>query len=43
MIAEKFWSKNQFPIIYENNQPKALIVDMKSFEKIEMILDNLMN
>jgi len=43
MIIEKFWSKDHFPVVYENNKAKAVLVDMVSFEKIEMILDNLMN
>ncbi|HAO22817.1 MAG: hypothetical protein BWK80_31880 [Desulfobacteraceae bacterium IS3] len=43
MIAEAFWSKSHFPVVYENNQAKAVIVDMESFEKIQLILDNLLN
>ncbi len=43
MITEKFWSKERFPVVYENNMAKAVMVDMVSFEKIEMILDNLIN
>lgn len=43
MIAEKFWSKGRFPVVYENNEAKAVMVDMESFEKVEIILDNLMN
>ena len=41
MIPEKFWSKNRFPIVYQDNEPKAVMVDMDSFDKIELILDNL--
>ena len=41
MIPEKFWSKNRFPIVYQDNEPKAVMVDMASFDKIELILDNL--
>jgi hypothetical protein len=43
MIAQKFWSKERFPIVYEHDQAKAIIVDISSFEKIEMILDNVLN
>jgi PHD/YefM family antitoxin component YafN of YafNO toxin-antitoxin module len=43
MITEKFWSKDRFPLVYENNEPKAVIIDMKTFEKIDLILNNLMN
>ncbi len=40
---EKFWSGDRFPVVYENNEAKAVIVDMATFKKIGMILDNLMN
>ncbi|QTA80918.1 Uncharacterized protein dnl_32350 [Desulfonema limicola] len=43
MISERFWSKEHFPVVYENNTAKAVMVDIISFEKIEIILDNLMN
>ncbi len=43
MFAEKFWSKDRFPVVYENDQAKAVMVDVESFDKIELILDNLMN
>jgi hypothetical protein len=43
MITQKFWSKERFPIVYEHDQAKAIIIDIGSFEKIEMILDNLLN
>ncbi|MDM8551954.1 hypothetical protein QUF72_17855 [Desulfobacterales bacterium HSG2] len=43
MLIEKFWSKDRFPVVYEKNEAKAVIVDMATFEKVEMILDNLMN
>jgi hypothetical protein len=43
MLVEKFWSEDRFPTVYENNQPKAVMVDMQTFEKIGIILDNLMN
>ncbi len=43
MLAEKFWSKDRFPLVYENDEAKAVIIDMKTFEKIDLILNNLMN
>ena len=43
MLTEKFWSKDRFPVLYEDNEAKAVMVDMATFEKVEMILDNLMN
>ncbi|MCP4112033.1 MAG: hypothetical protein GY749_41985 [Desulfobacteraceae bacterium] len=43
MMIEKLWSADLFPIVYENDKAKAVIVDMESFEKLEMILDNLVN
>ena len=42
MITENFWSINRFPILYENNIPKAVMVDIESYKKIGMILDSLM-
>jgi len=43
MLAQKFWSKDRFPIVYEHDHAKAVIVDIGSFEKIEMILNNLIS
>ena len=43
MLAQKIWSKDRFPVVYEHDQAKAVLVDIGSFEKIEMILDNLLN
>jgi len=43
MITEKFWSKNRFPIVYENDEEKAIMIDIESYKKIELILDNLIN
>ncbi len=43
MIPEKFWSEDRFPVVYENHHAKAVMVDMDSFRKVEMILDNLMH
>ena len=43
MLAQNFWSKDRFPVVYEQDREKAVIVDIGSFEKIEMILDDLLN
>jgi len=43
MLAQTFWAKERFPVVYEHERVKAVIVDIRSFEKIEMILDNLLN
>ena len=43
MQTQKFWSTDRFPVVYQNNESIALMVDMESFEKIEIILDNLIN
>ncbi|MBN1450460.1 MAG: hypothetical protein JW963_05540 [Anaerolineales bacterium] len=43
MLAQRFWSKDRFPMVSEHHREKAVIVDISSFEKIEMILDNLLN
>ena len=43
MIADKIWSRDRFPVLYENEEPKAFLVDVKSFEKIERLLDNVFN
>jgi len=43
LLAQKFWSKKRFPVVYEHDHENAVIVDIGSFEKIEMILDNLLN
>lgn len=42
MITENFWSINRFPILYENNVPKAVMVDIESYKKIGTLLDSLM-
>ena len=37
------WRANQFPILYEHGQPKAVVVDLETFKRLELILDNLLN
>ena len=43
IMTERFWSKEHFPIVYEHNRIKAVMVDIESFEKIELIMDNLIH
>lgn len=43
MLVQNFWSKSRFPIVYEHECEKAVLVDIDSFKKIETILDNLLN
>lgn len=37
------WDRERFPIVYEGNEAKAVLVDITSFTQIELILDNLLN
>jgi hypothetical protein len=37
------WNVEQFPILYEGNQPKAVLVDIDTFRQLDFVLDNLMN
>lgn len=37
------WQADQFPVLYEHGQPKAVIVDLETFKRLELILDNLLN
>jgi len=34
---------DQFPIVYEGGEAKAVLVDVASFAQIELIIDNLLN
>jgi hypothetical protein len=36
-------TQKHYPVIYEADQPTAVVVDIESFRQIEMILDNLLN
>jgi uncharacterized protein (DUF433 family) len=36
------WESEQFPIVYENQQPKAVLVDIATFRKLTLLLDNLL-
>ena len=37
------WTLSQFPVVYESSQPKAVLVDIDTFRRLEFILDNLLN
>jgi hypothetical protein len=37
------WTMSQFPVVYEGNQPKAVLVDIDTFRRLEFMLDNLLN
>jgi len=37
------WRADQFPVLYEHGQPKAVVVDLETFKRLELILDNLLN
>ena len=42
-ISSNLWNRNRFPIVYEGDEAKAVLVDVESFTQIELILDNLFN
>ncbi|MCK6626586.1 MAG: hypothetical protein L6R45_15585 [Anaerolineae bacterium] len=42
-VSSNLWNRNRFPIVYEGNEAKAVLVDVESFTQIELILDNLFN
>ncbi len=37
------WTLDRFPVVYDQGEPKAVLVDVASFGKIQTILDNLMD
>jgi hypothetical protein len=37
------WQVDRFPILCEQGQPKAVVVDMETFKRLELVLDNLLN
>lgn len=43
MIATPFWNRERFPVVYQGNEVKTILVDITSFSQIEIILDNLLN
>lgn len=36
-------SFSRFPVVYEGDEMKAVLVDIKSFTQIRLILENLLN
>lgn len=43
MAHAAFWLQDRFPIVYEGGVAKAALVDITSFNQMEMILENLLN
>jgi len=43
MAETTFWIRERFPIVYEEGEVKAFLVDVASFAQIELILENLLN
>jgi len=43
MAETIFWEQEQFPIVYEEGEAKAVLVDIVSFNQMEIIMDNLLN
>jgi hypothetical protein len=35
--------QRQYPVIYEADQPSAVIIDIESYRLLELLLDNLVN
>lgn len=42
-LTTTIFKEETFPIIYEKGKKKAVVMDIELFEKLEMILDNLLN
>jgi PHD/YefM family antitoxin component YafN of YafNO toxin-antitoxin module len=44
MVQESVsWQIDQFPVLYEHGQPTAVVVDLETFKRLELILDNLLS
>ncbi|NOT60300.1 MAG: hypothetical protein HOP19_08755 [Acidobacteria bacterium] len=43
MSVAQLWKQEDFPIVYEGGEPKAVIVDVASFAQIELLLNNFLN
>jgi hypothetical protein len=43
MTETTFWTRDRFPIVYEGSEAKAVLVDITSFDQMELIIDNLLN
>ncbi len=38
-----FWMQDRFPVVYEQGEPKAVLIDITSFAQFELVVDNLLN
>jgi hypothetical protein len=43
MSEAHFWTREHFPVLYQDDEIKGVLVDPDSFAQIELILDNLLN
>jgi hypothetical protein len=43
MAEATFWIRDRFPILYEDGEERAVLVDIASFAQMELIIDNLLN
>jgi len=43
MTETTSWIRDRFPILYEGGEAKAVLVDITSFDQMELIIDNLLN
>jgi hypothetical protein len=43
MTETTLWIRDRFPILYEDGEAKAVLVDITSFDQMELIIDNLLN
>jgi hypothetical protein len=38
MVETNFWTMDRFPVVYEGDEVKAVLVDVTSFAQIELII-----
>lgn len=43
MLGQQLWVRDRFPVLYEGNEPKAVLVDVESFALMETIMENILN
>jgi hypothetical protein len=43
MAETTFWVRDRFPVLYEDDEAKAVLVDITSFAQMELIIENLLN
>ena len=43
MAETALWIRDRFPVVYEGSEAKAVLVDITSFDQMELIVDNLLN